>query len=100
MTDFITVPSNAIRDMSISPPLSLDVRGLGMTLAQALEDETFNARQARLGVDQTLRVIATDGRCWATVVGISETGGLIIEPDAAPVAAPRRGRPPKVADAA
>lgn len=100
MTEFTTVPSSAIRDSSISPPLILDVRQKGLTLAEALAPDTFSRAQTRLEPETTLRVVAVDGRCWATVVGVSEIGGLIIEPDAAPVAAPRRGRPPKVADAA
>lgn len=100
MTEFIAIPSTAIRDSSISPPLLFNAVQMGMTLAQALEPDTFSRVQSRLQPGDTLRITATDGRCWATVVGVSEIGGLIIEPDAAPVAVPRRGRPPKVAEAA
>ena len=101
MTDDLrSIPTGKFRDLSTYPVLSVDMASMGMTLADALEPDVFAAKSTPLQVGSLVRLIGLDGRCWATVTGVSERGGLIIEADAAPVAAPRRGRPPKVADAA
>lgn len=105
----MTVPRNIPAKYRLAliniPSVHLDVREMGMSLADvfaadALASTQFSDVLPRSGMAPLIRVVAVDGNCWASVVGVSEIGGLIIEPDAAPVAVPRRGRPPKVAEAA
>lgn len=105
MTDFCKIPAKHRLPLINIPAILLDVRGLGMSLNDVLAADALSAREfsdvtPRNGATPMIRIVAQDGSCWASVMGISDVGGLIIEPDAAPVAAPRRGRPPKVADAA
>lgn len=103
MTDDLrSIPTGKFRDLSTYPVLSVDMASMGMTLADALEPDAFAAKPTPLQVGSLVRLIGLDGRCWATVTGVSERGGLIIEADVLPGAAssPKRGRPPKVAEAA
>lgn len=105
MTEFANIPAKFRLPLINIPAISLDVREKGMSLADVLAPDCLSARQfsdvvPANGLTPLIRLIATDGACWASVMGVSDVGGLIIEADAAPVAAPRRGRPPKVAEAA
>jgi hypothetical protein len=105
MTDFANIPAKFRLPMINIPAISLDVREKGMSIADVLAPDCLSARQfsdvtPANGFTPMIRIIATDGACWASVMGVSEVGGLIIEPDVVQSATPRRGRPPKVAEAA
>lgn len=99
------IPSKHRLPLINIPSVHLDVREMGMSLADVFATDALAATQfsdvlPRAGMAPLLRVVAVDGNCWASVVGVSDVGCLIIEPDAAPSVASRRGRPPKAAEAA
>jgi hypothetical protein len=105
MTEFRKIATKHRLPLINIPAIHLDVRELGMSLADVFAADALSATQfsdvtPRNGLAPVMRVVAADGNCWASVVGVSDVGGLIIEPDAAQVPAPRRGRPPKAAEAA
>ena len=106
MTEFVNIPAKLRLPLINVPAILLDVREKGMSISDVLAPDHLNARQfsdvipTNNGLTPMIRLIATDGACWLSVMGVSDVGGLILEPDVAPAAAPRRGRPPKVADAA
>ena len=105
MTDFKNVPTKYRLPLINIPAILLDVRALGMSLSDVLTPDTLNAKQfsdviPANGLSPMIRLVATDGACWVSVMGVSDVGGLIIEADAMPMPAARRGRPPKVAEAA
>ena len=89
-SDYTSIPSNVLLDLSNTPPVRFRADKMGLSLADVFEAGKFNAMQARLNVGTTLRVQATDGRCWAEVTGITEGGRLVIEPDTGALAEAKR----------
>lgn len=105
MTEFANIPAKLRLPLINIPAICLDVRERGMSLGDVLGPDRLSAQQfsdvlPANGMTPLIRIVAQDGACWASVMGVSDVGGLILEADAAPVAAPRRGRPPKSAEAA
>jgi hypothetical protein len=52
-----------------------------LSMEQVFEPEAFNREDVCLPKNGTLRVIASDGACWATVVGFTPLGNVILVPD-------------------
>ena len=105
MTEFANIPAKFRLPLINIPAICLDVRSKGMSISDVLAPDCLSAKQfsdvvPANGMMPMIRLVATDGACWVSVMGVSDVGGLILEADAAPAAAPRRGRPPKVAEAA
>jgi hypothetical protein len=105
VTNFLNIPDRHRQALINVPAIILDVRELGLTLADVFAPNVLRASQfsdvmpRTKGATPLVRVVAVDGNCWASVTGVTEVGGLIIEPDVAPSATPRR-KPSRVADAA
>lgn len=100
--DPITLPSRCIESGEALSFVRLRADRIGMSLSDVLARGAFAQQQTRLVEGDILRVHGVDGRCWAEVVGITDNGRLVIEPDTVlgPVGNPpeRRGpgRPPKI----
>lgn len=70
--------------------VELRAADLGLTIEQAIEPECFSAKQSLINAQTVLRLVGSNGTCWATVTGISPLGNLIIELDWHPAPEPHR----------
>lgn len=61
------------------------VLAVELTAAQVFEPEAFHKDDICLPKNGTLRVLASDGACWATVAGFTPLGNVILVPDGEPL---------------
>lgn len=82
---YVPATSKFLEDGSSRPIVVFHADRLGLSLEQVFEAGAFDAKQVFFAEGDWLRVNATDGRTWATVVGVTDNGRAILEPDTAVV---------------
>jgi hypothetical protein len=61
-----------------------------LTLQECFEPEAFDKADVCLPLWGTLRVVASDGACWATVTGFTPLGNVVLVPDGQAIVEPAK----------